>query len=133
MQFGDGQTAKRWVVVALAVFAGLMGFAFLRNVVASFLGVGAVLLSTSELFLPVRYRLDDNGAQSKCGWSSTEVKWGDVRRVVDGELGVKLSPVPENSKVAPFRGVYLRFNGNREEVLATIRALQERHAELLGN
>ena len=132
VNLGDGQPKRRLVVAWAALFVALFAFAFLRNVVASLVGVAAVFLSTAELFLPVRYKVDADGAQSKCGWSVSEIKWADVCHVVESDEGVKLSPVPEQSRVAPFRGVYLRFSGNRDAVLGTIRALQENHADSVG-
>lgn len=133
MNLGAGQPGKRALVGSLAVVAGVFGLVFLHNIVASLVGAGAVLLSTAELFLPVKCRLDGSGAQSKCGLSVQEIKWGDVRRVVEDDGGVKLSPLAEASRIAPFRGVYLRFSGNSEAVLGTIRAFREGHAESLAN
>ncbi|MBX3111642.1 MAG: hypothetical protein KF857_06495 [Fimbriimonadaceae bacterium] len=132
VQFGDGQDGKRVVVVAVAVLAGLFAFAFLRNILASLLGVGAVLVSTAELFLPIRFTLDEQGARRKCGLSVVEVKWADVLQVVESEDGVRLSTVAPGSKLEPFRGVFLRFSGNRDAVLGKIRALQTSHADSVG-
>ena len=44
-----------------------------------------------------------------------------VKRVIEGEDGVKLSPLAESGRLSPFRGVFLRYSGNRETVLEYIR------------
>lgn len=133
VRLGEGQAAKQAAVVFVALFVGVFGFAFLRNVLASLVGIVAVLLSTAELFLPVKFRLDAQGAKRQCGLSVVEVKWADIRSQVETEEGIKLSTVKEGSKLEPFRGVYLRFSGNRDAVLGKIRALQEIHADSVGH
>jgi hypothetical protein len=127
VRLGADQTPRRLIVVAIALLAGLIGIAWTHQAIIGVIGCLAILFSTSELFLPIRYRLDGTGASSNVGLSKTAIDWADVKRMTEDQKGVKLSPLAENSRLEPFRGVYLRFAGNQDEVLAKIRQLWGDH------
>lgn len=125
VRLGDGQPQRRLIVFAIALAAGLIGILLLHQVIFGIVGSLAILFSTSEMFLPIRYRLDQSGASAKVGLSRSEILWPSVLRVVEHENEVKLSPLADpSSRLDPFRGVVLRFDGNRDEVLAKIRQLR---------
>ncbi len=105
---------------ATAPFMALVGFA-------------TIVVSTAELFFPLRYRLDGEDARVRCGASVTAIRWADVKRLVPMEDGVKLSPLAAPSRLDAFRGVYLRYAGNEGAVLDTIRALWNSDADVLGS
>ncbi|MEJ5169984.1 MAG: hypothetical protein WHU10_03265 [Fimbriimonadales bacterium] len=115
------------VVAATAVASG---FAF--GPVMGLLAAVFLLGSTMEFWWPVRYRLDQNGASARVGVSVTAIEWSSVRRAILGEDGIKLSPLEKASRTAPFRGVYIRFNRNRDEVLGFVRRRLPEHAAFLG-
>lgn len=122
VRLGDEQPQKRLVILVTAFIVGFVGIALMRQVIFGVFGSLAVLLSTSEMFIPIRYRLDEKGASAKVGASRTEIEWAQIKRVDDLGQAVKLSPLAErNSRLEPFRGVTLRFTGNRDAVLAKIR------------
>lgn len=124
VRIGDDQPQKRMLIVATALAVGFVGIVLMHQVIFGVFGALAVLLSTSEMFLPIRYRIDGKGASSKVGMSRTEIAWDQVKRLDDLERAVKLSPLTDReSRLEPFRGVTLRFSGNREAVLAKIRQL----------
>lgn len=111
---------KFWVVLVIALFAGLLGLFLLKSLVMGVIGVGAILLSTADFWMPVRYRIDDNEVSAKVGLSTTALAWSDVKRVLTSEMGVKLTPLEKDSSLSPFRGVFLRFDGNKKDVLNAI-------------
>ncbi|MCX7800483.1 MAG: hypothetical protein N2109_09100 [Fimbriimonadales bacterium] len=115
------------VVAAIGVASG---YAF--GLVLGILSVFFLLGSTMEFWYPVRYRLDAQGASAKVGISVTAIEWRSVRRAILGEDGVKLSPLEKASRTAVFRGVYIRFNRNREEVLEFVRRRLPEDAAFLG-
>jgi hypothetical protein len=100
---------SRLLAVALAaVFAGVLGFVLMRNVLAPILGVLFITGSTSEFWWGVRYRLDENGATVRNGPSVSRIAWVDVRRLIVNDAGVTLSPLTTDSRLTAFRGVFLR-------------------------
>lgn len=114
------------------VGAAAGGVLLLQNVVIAALGGVCVVATTAELWLPVRYSLDGEGAASKCGFNTSTIRWADVKRLVAIEGGVRLSPLAAAGPLESFRGVVLRFDNNEEEVLGKIGELWEPHAEQLA-
>ncbi len=110
------------MIVATALAVGFVGIVLMHQVIFGIFGALAVLLSTSEMFIPIRYRLDEKGASARVGMSRTEIEWAQIKRLDDLDQAVKLSPLADReSRLEPFRGVTLRFTGNRDAVLAKIR------------
>lgn len=132
IRLGANQPQRLLTVVFLALVAGVVGIALLGHWLFGVIGVLAVLLSASELFLPLHYSIDETGARQRIGVSVTEILWPNVKRVQLDQGGVKLSPFEGESRLEPFRGVYLRFSGNREEVLAKIRQFWRDDERLLA-
>lgn len=123
LHLGRDKPTARWVVIGAALAAALVGFLALRSPLLGALGMAAVLGSTLELFVAQKYGLTAQGAYSRNGPSRSEVPWENVRRVVPDDRGVLVSPLARAGRLDAFRGVYLRFAGNREEVLAKIAEL----------
>lgn len=126
------EPGKGAAVALVATLAGLLSALVFGNPLAFLVGFLAIVGSTAEFLLPVRFRLDARGASRKVGWSFTQIEWKDVRRVIEGSDGVKLSPLERSSKLAPFRGVYLRFGSRRQAVLDLIAYWREQHAASVG-
>jgi hypothetical protein len=120
------------VVGLCAAGAAVGGVLLLQNWVLAVLGGVCVVATTAELWLPVRYRLDAEGAASKCGFNTSAIRWADVKRLVAINGGVRLSPLSAEGPLEAFRGVVLRFDNNEREVLGKIGELWEPHAEQLA-
>ncbi len=126
------EPGKATAVALVAIGAGALSALVFGNQLAFLVGFLAIVGSTAEFLLPVRYRLDARGGSRKVGWSLTHIEWKDVRRVIEGTDGVKLSPLERSSGLAPFRGVYLRFGSRQQEVLDLIAYWREQHAAGVG-
>lgn len=85
-------------------------------------GLAGVLLwlATREYWLPMRYYVNEQGAGVRYLGAAFDIAWERVRFVTVMADGVKLSGLPPSSRLEPFRGVFLRFADNREEVLEAI-------------
>jgi hypothetical protein len=114
------EPAKTMAVFAAAVVASAIGF-LLLSWLGFLVGLGLVLGSTSEFLLPIHYRLSETGARARWGLSVSEIAWKDVKQTRSDALGIKISPLSGKSRLEAFRGVYLRFAGNRQEVEAAVR------------
>ncbi len=123
---------KTVVVVAVALLSGFLSTVMLGGWVAFPIGPLVVVGSAAEFLFPVHFTLGANGASRRCGLSVSSIEWKDVKRVVEGEDGLKLSPLAEAGRLAPFRGVFLRLVGNRQEVLDCISYWRDRNAEDVG-
>lgn len=124
--------AKTVVVLMAAVTGGLLGWLLSGALWMAFLGFLVILTSLADFLLPIHYTLDEQGAKSRCGFIGSEIRWENVKRVIEGDDGIKLSPLEKSSRLAPFRGVFLRYNGNKQEIIATIAYYREKHASTMG-
>lgn len=112
---------------ALAIMAG-GSFLIALGTATVVLGLAALvllLLATREFFLPIRYRLTEEGAYAEGFMSSYFISWGKVKRCDLSGEGLKLSPFGRSSRLESFRGVYLRFADNCEEVVEMVKVLAE--------
>lgn len=131
VSMGEKMKSKRVPVVIVMVIVSFLGFFLLRNLWAAILGPLVVFVSTSELFLPIRFRIDEVGLRQKIGFSTSLIEWKDVRRTAKVEDGIRLFSLEKESRMDVFRGVTARFSGNETEVLAKIAALLENHGRSL--
>lgn len=117
-------------------YPGKLAFSVLAILLASFaahyaiggiatIAVALVMIaSTSDFLLPVQYEISKDGATCKMLFKSASIRWADVRHYYLDEYGVKLSPLEHQSRLEAFRGVYLRFNNNDEQVIDIIKSLK---------
>ena len=117
--------ARRRPRQAGAVAAFIIGTSLLAAYAfgSPFYGVlAAVLLpaSVGDYLFPLTFTLSESGVDARGLIHRRRMTWNQVRRVLRDDLGVKLSPLPRPSRLDAFRGIYLWFEGNAEEVLAAI-------------
>lgn len=75
-----------------------------------------LLAGTASLFLPVRYRLDERGVTVWFLGVPSSRPWQHYRNYYLHATGVHLTTMPRPSALDPFRGHFLLFAGNREQV-----------------
>lgn len=117
--------ARRRPRQAAAVAAFVIGTAALAAYAfgSPFYGVLAIVLLTASVgdyLFPLSFTLSESGVEARGLIHRRRMTWNQVRRVLRDDLGVKLSPLPRPSRLDAFRGIYLWFDGNAEEVLAAI-------------
>ncbi len=86
----------------------------------------AALFSVSEFIFPIHYTLTAQSAAMRCGLTTLEIRWADVRHAYLTDDGIKLSPLrAKNSRMEPLRGVYLRFDAaQRDSIIAAVTRLR---------
>jgi len=106
-----------WAVVIFTVWAVYWNVgSLLLTAVAAVLLLG----SLTSFYLPTRYTLDQSGALSKRWLHRRRMGWERVRSVSDEKAGLFLSPFPVRTRLENFRGLYLPYRGNRDEVLSFV-------------
>ncbi len=83
-----------------------------------------MLGSLADFLFPVRYEITPTRAACRMLFKRAEMRWENVRRCYLDQNGVKLSPLDRGSRLEAFRGIYIRFNGNREQVIAAVESLR---------
>lgn len=132
VNLGEGQGSKRLVVMTAIVFVFAFGFFVVQNLILALIGVAMVTLSVGEFLFVTHFEVNDKGVRSRWGVSLREMMWENVRSVYLDDHGIKLSPLRHGNRMDAFRGVYLRFANNREQVLAKIREQWDGFETVLG-
>lgn len=77
--------------------------------------------SLSSFFLPTTYLLQDNCIIVKTIFRRSARKWDSFKRYYPDKNGVFLSPFLYPTRLENFRGLYVRFNNNKTEVVDFIK------------
>jgi len=105
---------------AFAIAAGFIGLGPLGAAAVAVVMLGAA----SDFLFPVRFEITSEGAVCKTLLKSSRIAWDQVSRCYLDDEGVKLSPLDRASRLEAFRGVYLRFAGNREQVIEAVKRMR---------
>ena len=81
------------------------------------LAFGLLTASLSRYFLPTRYRLSVTGVRISHLGMQRQVPWEQVRRFSTHPDGIFLSPFDRPNRLDAFRGHFIRFGKNREDVI----------------
>lgn len=90
-------------------------------VVVTFLFMSAL----AEYLFPIRYELDEKGAASRTLLGRTFIEWDRVKKYYLDDRGIKLSTLEKQGRLEAYRGIYLRFGKNRDEVTEAVRRMRD--------
>lgn len=91
---------------------------------SKFFTIGALLvlfLSTAKFYLPTKFKFTDKSVSIKTTSQTIKKNWKDFRSFYPDKNGVLLSPFLEPSRLENFRGMYLIFSSNRDEVISHVK------------
>lgn len=77
--------------------------------------------SMGTYFLPTDYAFYAGGVETRFLGVTRRFKWDQFRSFYPDRNGVLLSPFPAPSRLENFRGLFVRFSRNREQVLDVVR------------
>jgi hypothetical protein len=112
------------VVVAVAASVAVIGWMLFRSLLPALAGAVALLGSVSDFLLPSTYALTSKGVKVTSLLRQSYIEWRCVRRVCATGEGVRLSRNAKTSALDAYRSVFLRYDGNRDEVLRAIEELR---------
>ena len=101
-----------WFLVYLTTFSLLL----------TILSVVIMLGSLSPFFLPTYYELDNKKVKVKFFLNTKEKEWSMFRSFYVDKNGVLLSPFERPSRLENFRGLYVRFDQNKDDVLDFVKS-----------
>ncbi|HUV04806.1 MAG TPA: hypothetical protein VMX94_06835 [Armatimonadota bacterium] len=109
------------VVLGSLLASYIMFQSLLVLAVAAFLLISAL----AEFLFPIRFVISEHGAFSRTLLSRTYIEWDRVKKYYLDDRGIKLSPLEPRGRLEAYRGVYLRFGGNRDEVIEAVRRMRD--------
>ena len=86
-----------------------------------FLSLVVLFASVAKFYFPTYFRLTDSEAIIKSSTQTIKRKWSEFRSFYRDKNGVLLSPFVEKSRLENFRGIYLIFNNNDDEVMEIVK------------
>jgi hypothetical protein len=107
------------VIAFVLIASAVAGYGF-RSAFPGLLALALLTASLSDFFFPVRYTLGSEAVEARGVILRRRMTWQQVRRVVRDDLGAKLSPLARRSRLEAYRGIYLWFADNEDEVMAAI-------------
>ena len=121
----DHPLKKSWknllIVVLFLMVAPAVVFFSTKSLLFLFLSIVFLLGSLSTFFLPTTYELSEDSIKVKFFFNTRKMEWGKYRSFYVDKNGVLLSPFEKPSRLENFRGIYLRFNQNKDEVVNFIK------------
>ena len=114
------ENKRKTIFLAIFLVVLVVGLYFSFGVFWAILSIVLIGGAILPYFLPTTYVLDDKGVKKKGLIMETRKLWEDFRSYYPDKNGVLLSPFVRPSRLENFRGLYIRFKENREEVLAII-------------
>ena len=114
-------------IVAISVTIYLTTYSRLFTI----LGLVILLMSLAKFFFPTRFKLSDRGITIKTTTQSLFKDWKIYRSCYPDKKGILLSPFVEPSRLENFRGLYVMFEGNGDEVTSFVRVrIRRAHPEV---
>jgi hypothetical protein len=110
---------------ALAAMVGVLvlGACLYRNVLLVTIGAAIFFIATAEYFFPMRFWLTEEAAFRRTIFGTKFIRWSNIKHCYLDEKGIKLSPLEGPSRTEAFRGLFLYFGDNRDELVEAVRNL----------
>lgn len=111
------------VLVTIFILAtGFLVFITTQSKTFGTLALVVLFASLAKFYMPTRYRLTDKRLMVKSTTQTLFKNWSQYRSYYPDKNGVLLSPFLTPSRLENFRGLYLLFEQNRDEVIAFVKA-----------
>ena len=88
---------------------------------ATALAAAVLLVFFSDIYLPTTFTIDERGVAVERRFHKRRFEWAKIRSAADERKGLFLSPFATKTRLENFRGVFLKYAGNREAALAQVR------------
>ncbi|MBN2226842.1 MAG: hypothetical protein JW763_05715 [candidate division Zixibacteria bacterium] len=105
------------LIAAIVVSVYFLTYSALFTVLSFLIMTG----SLAAFFFPTRYHLTESEIIVKTTTQKLHKTWSQYRTYYPDKNGVLLSPFARPSRLENFRGLYLRYDANREEVVTFVK------------
>ena len=115
---------KPWVALLVTVFIFVVSMvAYMTTASKAFGTLALVVLfaSLAKFYMPTTFRLSDKRIMIKSTTQTIYKNWLQFRSFYPDKNGVLLSPFSEPSRLESFRGIFLIFDRNKDEVVDFIK------------
>ena len=120
------KTTVSILVVLFLLAVWVVVYVTTSSILLTGLAVIIMLGSMSSFFLPTSYELDQKKVKIRFFFTNREREWSAFRSFYVDKNGVLLSPFAKRSRLENFRGVYVRFGHNKDQVVDFVRSKIEK-------
>jgi hypothetical protein len=110
------------LVVLFLLVVWLVVYLTTSSIFLTGLSVVIMLASLASFFVPTRYELDQEKVGIHYVLGKKEKPWSAFRSFYVDKNGVLLSPFPRPSRLENFRGIYVRFDQNKDRVVDFVKS-----------
>jgi hypothetical protein len=124
---------NRLITVAVTVFIAIViivVYMLTYSVFFTILGFVIMTASLAAFYFPTGYKMTENEIIVKTTMQKLHKKWSQYRSCYPDKNGVLLSPFVRPSRLENFRGTYIRFWYNKEEVVSFVKKMIEKNREV---
>jgi hypothetical protein len=109
---------KRKTAIAITVIClfGLFVWWYTQLVIFAFLAAVILIASLGVFFFPTKYTLTEEDLTVEFLGTKQVKKWDGFARAEPERNGIFLSPFARKDFLENYRGIFMRYNGNKEEV-----------------
>ncbi len=86
-----------------------------------FLSLVVLFASVAKFYFPTYFTLTDSEAVIKSSAQTIRKQWSEFRSYYPDKNGVLLSPFVDKSRLENFRGIFLMFDNNEEDVMNIVK------------
>jgi hypothetical protein len=113
--------ARSGLILLGVVMLGLLVWVSVGSWPLGLLAAAALVVTLWRFFTPVAFGLSEHGVDQWVYGRRLRIPWRAIRRYQVCSAGVLLVPHGERTIMAPFRSLYLPWEGHCDEVLAYMR------------
>ncbi len=126
ISFPAVEDPRKTIIVTIFILGISTALYVLHGPIYGILSILFLGFSLLPYYTPTKYRLDKDGIEIKKLFYTIEKKWSSYRSFYPDKNGVLLSPFPMPTRLENFRGIYIRFRDNRDEVIPFIESIMNR-------
>lgn len=120
------QNPRKLILIVPVVFVTLaVCYLFFGSLIVAAAILFLFASSLSDYLFPIIYCVDRRGASARTVLGRTFLEWDRVKKYYISDTGIKLSTLNRPSRLEPYRGVFLRFGENREEVIRAVKGFRD--------
>ena len=99
----------------------LMVLSITSSKIFATLALVVLFASVAKFYFPTKFRLTEQDVSIKSSTQTIKKNWSEFRSFYPDKSGILLSPFIEPSRLENFRGIYLIFHENKDDVISFVK------------
>ena len=109
-----------WPLIGAKMACGILVAVVAESLAMGILSLAALVIAGWRLWIPVRFELGPHGIVQRVFGRRRRLPWHQIAGFRTRRRGVLILPQVADTPLSAFRGVFIGWNGKRDELLATL-------------